>query len=379
MDTLIMSGVVIGLVGLLLLVVVGAVIYFAMQEEKATEVVTPIVETTPVVTIAVDDDDEDEEDDDTFDIVNGWVYDNEYTYMIGVGTDGSSLTFEEFDQEKLNQAFKWTFEKDGKSIKMVNADGKYLKITSSEVQVTSSGSSSSVKFKLVPVDDGYKISNKSGSRWMEMDGANLKVVKEEAKASVFSIEPSQYYIRSYETDAKSRGTDFRESMSKHSVSCGSGVISSMEFKQVANGNKHRYDYKCTEGEATSGDLFSDVSNEAESLSKLEDISRDAFKVSCEDGALAKFRIVKGTGDTAYYKYACRDIGVSSEEDPSIVKGATEYVDLTYNPDQGPMDKIGDLGGLSCDDGMVLTGFEVLHNVENPNTYQLSGICKKLSI
>jgi hypothetical protein len=376
MDTLIMSGVVIGLVGLLLLVVVGAVIYFAMQEEKATEVVTPIVESTPVVTIAVDDD-EDEEDDDTFDIVNGWVYDNEYTYMIGVGSDGSSLTYENFDQENLNQAFKWTFEKDGTSIKMVNAEGKYLKMTTSEVQVTSSGSSSSVKFKLVPVDDGYKISNKSGSRWMKMDGASLKVVKEEGKASVFSIEPSQYYIRSYETDAKSRGTDFRESMSKHSVSCGSGVISSMEFKQV--GNKHQYDYTCTEGEATSGDLFSDVSNEADRLIELKDISKDAFKVSCEDGALAKFRIVKGTGDTAYYKYACRDIGVSSEEDPSIVKGLPDFKDLTQGTEEVPMDKIGELGGLSCEGGMVLTGFEVLHNDPNENEYQLSGICKKLSI
>jgi len=371
-----MSGVVIGLVGLLLLVVVGAVIYFAMQEEKATEVVTPIVESTPVVTIAVDDD-EDEEDDDTFDIVNGWVYDNEYTYMIGVGSDGSSLTYENFDQENLNQAFKWTFEKDGTSIKMVNAEGKYLKMTTSEVQVTSSGSSSSVKFKLVPVDDGYKISNKSGSRWMKMDGASLKVVKEEGKASVFSIEPSQYYIRSYETDAKSRGTDFRESMSKHSVSCGSGVISSMEFKQV--GNKHQYDYTCTEGEATSGDLFSDVSNEADRLIELKDISKDAFKVSCEDGALAKFRIVKGTGDTAYYKYACRDIGVSSEEDPSIVKGLPDFKDLTQGTEEVPMDKIGELGGLSCEGGMVLTGFEVLHNDPNENEYQLSGICKKLSI
>src|SRR6056300_575006 len=376
MDTLIMSGVVIGLVGLLLLDVVGAVIYFAMQEEKATEVVTPIVESTPVVTIAVDDD-EDEEDDDTFDIVNGWVYDNEYTYMIGVGSDGSSLTYENFDQENLNQAFKWTFEKDGTSIKMVNAEGKYLKMTTSEVQVTSSGSSSSVKFKLVPVDDGYKISNKSGSRWMKMDGASLKVVKEEGKASVFSIEPSQYYIRSYETDAKSRGTDFRESMSKHSVSCGSGVISSMEFKQV--GNKHQYDYTCTEGEATSGDLFSDVSNEADRLIELKDISKDAFKVSCEDGALAKFRIVKGTGDTAYYKYACRDIGVSSEEDPSIVKGLPDFKDLTQGTEEVPMDKIGELGGLSCEGGMVLTGFEVLHNDPNENEYQLSGICKKLSI
>jgi hypothetical protein len=376
MDTLIMSGVVIGLVGLLLLVVVGAVIYFAMQEEKAAEVVTPIVESTPVVTIAVDDD-EDEEDDDTFDIVNGWVYDNEYTYMIGVGDDDSSLTYENFDQENLNQAFKWTFEKDGTSIKMVNAEGKYLKMTTSEVQVTSSGSSSSVKFKLVPVDDGYKISNKSGSRWMKMDGASLKVVKEEGKASVFSIEPSQYYIRSYETDAKSRGTDFRESMSKHSVSCGSGVISGLKFKK--DGNKHQYEYTCTEGEATSGDLFSDVSNEADRLIELKDISKDAFKVSCEDGALAKFRIVKGTGDTAYYKYACRDIGVSSEEDPSIVKGLPDFEDLTQGTGEVPMDKIGDLGGLSCDDGMVLTGFEVLHKDEDLNNYQLSGICKKLSI
>ena len=370
-----MSGVVIGLVGLLLLVVVGAVIYFAMQEETTPATSPEVFEPAPVVVREEEEEEEEEEDEDTFDIVNGWLYDNEYNYMLGVAKDDNNFKFEKFDSENLNQGFKWTFEKDNSSMKIVNADGKYLKITRGDIQVTTSGSSSSTKVKLVPVDDGYKISNRTGKYWMKMDGASLQVVKDESKASVFSIEPSQYYIKSYETDSKSLGTDFRESMSKHSVSCTNGVISGMKFG--ADGSKYKYDYKCTEGEAASGDLFSDVSNEAGTLAQIKDLTGSAFNVACEDGALSNFRIVKGTGDTAYYKYACRDVGVSS--DTETVTGTEDFVDLTMDEGEGPMDVITRLGGLQCSDGKVLTGFNVTEEDGDKGNYKLSGICKKLAI
>ena len=371
-----MSGVVIGLVGLLLLVVVGAVIYFAMQEEKAPATAPAVFEPAPVV-VKEEEEEEEEEEEDTFDIVNGWLYDNEYNYMLGVAEDGNSFKFEKFDSENLNQGFKWTFEKDNSSMKIVNADGKYLKITSKEIQVTTSGSSGSTKVKLVPVDDGYKISNNSGKYWMKMDGASLTAVKDESKASVFSIEPSQYYIKSYETDSKSLGTDFRDSMSKHSVSCTNGVISEMKFG--ADGSKYKYDYKCTEGEAASGDLLSDVSNEAGTLAAIKDLTGAAFNVACEDGALSNFRIVKGTGNTAYYKYACRDVAVSSETETVTGTDKDEFVDLSHSPEEKLETVITRLGGLKCSEGKVLTGFNVTEEDGDQGNYKLSGICKKLAI
>lgn len=369
-----MSGVVIGLVGLLLLVVVGAVIYFAMQEEKAPATAPSVFEPAPVVVKEEDDDEEEEEEEDTFDIVNGWLYDTEYNYMLGVAKDDNNFKFEKFNSENLNQGFKWTFEKDGSSMKIVDANGKYLKITRREIQVTTSGSSGTTKVKLVPVDDGYKISNNSGKYWMKMDGASLTVVEDESKASVFSIEPSQYYIKSYETDSKSLGTDFRDSMSKHSVSCTNGVISQMKFGP--DGLKYKYDYKCTEGEAASGDMLSDVSNEAGTLAEISDLTGPAFNIACQDGALSNFRIVKGTGNTAYYKYACRDVAVSDEVE--TVTGTPGFVDLTMNEGEGPMDVITELGGLECPDGKVITGFNMT-GTDEANKYQLSGICKKLTI
>ena len=184
-----MSGAVIGLVSLILLLVIGAVIYFSMQEEEKEPVyVAPVV--VPVVAAVA----ADEEDEDTFDIVNGWIYDNEYNTEIGLKDDGISFKYTKYNEESPTTASKWSFETDDEFYQISSGTGKYIKITSQDVQLTSSSSSTS-RINIVAVDDGYKFSDRKGKYWMQMNGANLLSVDAESDASVFSIDASQYYTR----------------------------------------------------------------------------------------------------------------------------------------------------------------------------------------
>jgi hypothetical protein len=362
-----MSGIVIGLVALLLLVVVGAVIYFAMQEEKAEPaIVAPVVPTVPIT----DDDAEDEEEDmDGFDIVNGWIYDNEYNYMIKL--DGAALGYIEFKDETLDQGTKWTFEPDDENF-YITSNGKYLKISGGDVQVVGT-KTSTAKLNIKAVDDGYKISDRKDKNWFKMEGANLVAVDDESKASVFSIEASQYYIKGYESEKESSETSLRDSLTKHRVTCDNGVLSGFEF--MKDGSKYRYNYDCTEGNVASGELLEKTVLPGGGLSGFTDLTnKDSFGVSCEVGALANFRVLPGTGDSASYEYTCRDIGVS-DEDP-ITKTVTQ--DLTRGENESFSSGFAKLGKLACDDGSVLTGFDYSGVEGDENNYTLSGICKKLS-
>jgi hypothetical protein len=103
-------------------------------------------------------------------------------------------------------------------------------------------------------------------------------------------------------------------------------------------------------------------------------NKDSFGVSCDVGALANFRVLPGTGESASYEYTCRDIGVS-DEDP-ITKTVTE--DLTGIGDESLSSRFTKLGNLACDDGSVLSGFNYTGVENEANKYTLSGICKKLS-
>ena len=364
-----MSGIVIGLVALILLLVVGAVVYFAMQEE---EVVTdaPVAVAAPVVaavTTVV-------EDTDTFDIVNGWIYDNEYNHMIGLTSSGGGLLISDFIEDALDQSAKWSFEADGDDF-MITSDSKYLKITNSDVQATTSSSSSS-KIKIVAVDGGYKFSDRKGKNWMNMEGATLRSVDSESDASVFSIEPSQYYIKSYETDKETTGANVVGSLTKHQVSCDSGVVSG--FKFTKDGAKYKYDYDCAEGEAASGDLNEKTLNTAGNLGEITKLVDDPFKVDCGDtGALANFRILAGTGeDNASYEYTCRDVNLI-DENPSAATSTKNTVEFVFEPDQNQMEKLAGYEKLVCDEGSVLTGFDYSDTGDGQDV-KLSGICKKLS-
>ena len=365
-----MSGIVIGLVALLLLVVVGAVIYFAMQEEKAEpEIVAPVVPTAPIVD---DDAEAEEEDTSDFDIVNGWIYDNEYNYMIKLKEDKSGLEYGSFNEEVPDQSAKWTFEPDDDNFYIVSG-GKYLKISGDDVQVVGT-KTSTAKLNIKAVDDGYKISDRKDNNWFKMDGANLVAVDDESKASVFSIEASQYYIKGYESEKESSETSLRGSLTKHRVSCDNGVLSG--FKFMKDGTKYRYDYDCTQGGAASGELLEKTVLSEGGLSGFQDLTdKDSFGVSCDVGALANFRVLPGTGENASYEYTCRDIGVS-DEDP-ITKTVTK--DLTGEENESLSSRFAKLGKLACDDGSVLSGFNYSEVDNDPNKYTLSGICKKLSI
>ena len=359
-----MSGAVIGLVSLILLLVIGAVIYFSMQEEEKEPVyVAPVV--VPVVAAAAADEDEDE---DTFDIVNGWVYDNEYNSMITLNSDGG-LGTGEWNAEDLNQEAKWSFEPDNSEFYIVSK-GTYLKITNSAIQVTKTRSSSS-KIKIVPTDSGYKFSNKSGSRWLKMDSPGSMIsVDAESDASTFTIEPSQYYIKSFETDKKSKGATLIDSLGGHRVSCDNGVLSGFDFSN--DGTKYKYNYECTLGDSATADLLDKTLLDPGKLENATDITGDYFDVSCESGALANFRLSKGVAEnTASYEYTCRDIGVSDETTAISVEADFVGGDTVVYEQL-----LAKFPTLKCEDGKVLTGFNYTN--EGNDKHTLSGICKKLA-
>jgi hypothetical protein len=369
-----MSGVVIGLVSLLLLVVIGAIIYFSMQEEKEPAYVAPVV--TPVVITPTEKDDDD--DDDTFDIVNGWIYDNEYENMIALNSDMSAFNNQKFNEESPVDSAKWTFEPDDEFYQITREGKKYIKIGSptAGVQLVSSPSSTS-RVIIVPTDKGYTFSDKRGKYWLKMVGANLKTVDLETDASVFTIEPSQYYIKGYETEKETFDeTDLITSMGKHVVSCADGVLSG--FKFVKSGTKVGYEYDCTQGELASGDLSDKVVLESGPLSGAGDLERNSFKVKCGDtGALARFRILQGptsgvSDKTASYEYTCRDVSTTKDDEKKI----SQEVDYDANKKQ---EFLTGIQNLDCGgEGYVLTGFEYTSDGNNPTKKKLSGVCKKLA-
>jgi len=160
------------------------------------------------------------------------------------------------------------------------------------------------------------------------------------------------------------------------VSCDNGVLSGFEFVKDGSGTKYRYDYECTQGGAASGELLEKTVLPEGGLSDFKDLTdKDSFGVACDVGALANFRVLPGTGDSASYEYTCRDIGVSDEE--PITKSVTK--DLTGGQNVSLSSRFAKLGKLTCDDGSVLSGFNYSEVDNDTNKYTLSGICKKLSI
>jgi hypothetical protein len=360
-----MSGAVIGLVSLILLLVIGAVIYFSMQEEEKEPVyVAPVV--APVVAAAAADE---EEDEDTFDIVNGWIYDNEYNHEIGLNADGTSFIYTEYSEESPTIAAKWSFETDDEFYQISSGTGKYIKITSQDVQLTSSSSSTS-RINIVAVDDGYKFSDRKGKYWMQMNGANLLSVDAESDASVFSIDASQYYIKGYETEKETFTSDeLISSMSKQAINCKTGVLSGFTFNRTST--KGNYDYTCTEGESATGDLGNKIVTEAGQLLGVLSLSENkpSFDIACENGALANFRIIPAADGKASYEYSCRDIATFDEGEPpinNIVRGNDEYVNLKG------------LHNMTCGEGEALTSLKYTVGEGGSSDVTLSGICKKLA-
>lgn len=393
MRILIMNGVVIALVLLILLLVVGAVIYFSTQEEEEEKdiedeyIPVDVITETPVV---------DETEVDTFDIVNGWLYDTTYSKMIGIGADGK-LKISAYNSDAPEQRSKWTFEPTGSSFYILDQSGKALKITGSDVQL--GNKSGSAKIKIVPHEDGYKLSSNSGRNWIKLSSGTISSVKEESKASIFIIDPSQYYIKSFETDKfKSESInqedekDLTQSLSKFDVKCDTGVISG--FGLIKDGSKYKYKYDCVHGDATVGTLNDTVLldetvltgyyNKETDGGGLAGENKDGFKVNCDTagggGALASFRLLQGDDKKAHYEYVCRDINVMSDQegDNKPETKNTTYVDIGNGSGSGEdtLEAMSGLSQLNCGNGRVLTGFEYNRNEEGD--FGVSGICKKLA-
>lgn len=385
-----MNGVVIALVLLIFLLVVGAVIYFSTQEEEEEKdiddeyIPVEVITETPVV---------DESEVDTFDIVNGWLYDTTYSKMIGIGDDGK-LKISEYNSDEPDQRSKWTFEPTGTSFYVLDQVGKALKITGSDIQL--GNKSGSAKIKIVPHEDGYKLSSNSGRNWIKIEGSAIDSTKEQSEASTFIIDPSQYYIKSFETDkfksnkhiAGDEGNKgLIESLTNFDVKCDTGVLSG--FGLVKDGSKYKYNYGCVEGDSTAGDLNETTLLDTSELTNIshfhgaeagEPSVAKGFIVNCDrdgsgGGALARFKLLKGDDNKASYEYTCRDVSTTGDD---IVTLSDQNVDNnhTYSENAESVEPIVQMGSLNCNQGEVLTGFKYIHDAQDQ--VGLSGICKKLA-
>jgi hypothetical protein len=385
-----MNGVVIALVLLIFLLVIGAVIYFSTQEEEEEKdiddeyIPVEVITETPVV---------DDSEVDTFDIVNGWLYDTTYSKMIGIGED-DKLKISAYNSDNPNQRSKWTFEPTGTSFYILDQTGKALKITGSDIQL--GNKSGSAKIKMVPHEDGYKLSSNSGRNWVLIEGSAIKSTKEQSKASTFLIDPSQYYIKSFETDKFKSNKynkdtdegkkDLIESLTNFDVKCDTGVLSG--FGLVKDGSKYKYNYGCVEGDATAGDLNETTLLDTSELTNISNFhgaeagkesTAAGFIVNCDrdgsgGGALARFKLLQGDGNKAGYEYTCRDVSTTGDDIVTLSNKVDN--NHTYSENAESVEPVVNMGSLNCNQGEVLTGFKYIHDSENK--VGLSGICKKLA-
>lgn len=303
-----MSGVVIGLVVLILLVVIGAVIYFSTSEEVVQEV--PRV---TVPDVSVDDEDESEaEVEEEFSIVNGWIHESKYGKMLKVANDGALIAT---GYNKNDNGAKWSFDPTDKSgyYYIVSSGGspypgKVLRITSSVIQTTTSKDATS-RIKLNPSGDGYKISDRTGRNYVKIQGSQILSVKED-EASVFNIEPSQFYISLEKTAATGaspiEGFTGNTTMvlSEHDISCEGGGVTSLDLKNV-NG-EYNYEYKCMKGIDTTGDVVSKINDETSAMAGQVG-ALEGQPIDCGDkmikSAQLLYQDLENEGKIAY-SYSC---------------------------------------------------------------------------
>jgi len=367
-----MNGVVLALMLLLVLLVIGAVIYFTQLQETKEDEDTD-TDFAPVETIQEIPESEPEPDQDEFDIVNGWIYDTKYNYKLGLKSDGS-LNASEYNPDAPDQTSKWSFEPTGKGFHLGTTNGKFMKITSAGAALTSKATGTA-KIMLNKNGEGFTLSNSTKKYFIKLEKAKITIVRDAASASTFMIDPSQYYIKNYSGDKYSSGQSGDQiisSLSNFGVACADGVLSS--FGMSKQGSKYQYDYSCMEGDVTTGDLLGSKELVETELGELKDLTGDGFKVNCEDGALANFKLLQGADGKASYEFDCRDVPVLAGDDKNVT---TNIVDFGTMRDEDVLGPIAELGSLKCDEGHVLTGFE-FENVAENKDYKLSGICKKIA-
>ena len=367
-----MNGVVVALMLLLVLLVIGAVIYFTQLQETNEEEEDDDTVFAPVETIQEIPESDPEPDQEEFDIVNGWIYDTKYNYKLGLKSDGS-LGASEYNPDAPDQTSKWSFEPTGKGFHLGTTDGQFLKITSAGAALTSKATGTA-KIMLNQNGEGVTLSNSTKKYFIKLEKAKITIVRDAASASTFMIDPSQYYIKNYSGDKYSSGKGGEQiisSLSNFGVACADGVLSSLGMKEVSG--KYQYDYSCMEGDVATGDLLGSKELEETELDELKDLTGAGFKVNCDDGALANFKLLQGADGKASYEFDCRDVPVLADTDKEVT---TEAVDFGTMSDAAVLGPIANLGSLNCDEGHVLTGFEFKQ--EPDDKHKLSGICKKIA-
>jgi hypothetical protein len=357
---------------IVLLLVVGAIFYFTQVQETEDEVVDTDFVPTETFQEVVEEQDS-EPDQDGFDIVNGWIYDVKYNYKLGIKEDGS-LKASEYSADTPDQTSKWSFEAAGKGFHVGSTNGKFLKITSAGVSL-SNKATGTAKIVLSPTEDGYKLSNSTKKYFIKLEKAKIRVVRNKEDASTFMIDASQYYIKNYSGDKKPSGVGgagIISSLSEFSVSCADGVLSSFGMKKPSS-NKYQYDYSCMEGDVAGGDLIGSKDLDETDLTELKGLTGSGFKVKCEDGALANFKLLEGSEGKASYEFDCRDVPLGETEK----KTTSKSVDFGIGSEDAALDPIVGLESIKCEEGHVLTGFEFT-GVDSGDNHQLSGICKKIA-
>lgn len=302
-----MSGVVIGLIVLILLIVVGVVIYFSTtEEEKVAPTSAPPVSEIP-------EEKEEAPEEEVFGIVNGWIHEGKYKKMLKVNTDGS-LTATGYS--KTDQGAKWNFEstdKDGYfyivSSGASPVPGRVLRITSSVVQLTNSKDATS-RLKLQKSGDAYRISERTGRYFIKIQGSQILPTGNVDEASVFEIEPSQFYITLHKTEETglSEVEGFSGSttmvLTDHMIDCDDGGLSGLSL--VKDGDQYRYDFKCMKGVDTTGDIVEKINPQTNARGgRIEALTGQP--IECNDklikGAQLLYQDMDNDGEIAY-SYSC---------------------------------------------------------------------------
>ena len=360
---------------IVLLLVVGAIFYFTQVQETEDEDTDTDTDFVPVETFQeVVEEQDSGSDQDGFDIVNGWIYDVKYNYKLGIKEDGS-LKASEYNADTPDQTSKWSFEPTGTGFHVGSTNGKFLKITSAGVSL-SNKATGTAKIVLSPTEDGYKLSNSTKKYFIKLEKAKIRVVRNKEDASTFMIDASQYYIKNYSGDKKPSGVGgagIISSLSEFSVSCADGVLSSFGMKKPSS-NKYQYDYSCMEGDVAGGELLGSQELDESELTSLDGLAKGSgFKVKCDEGGLANFKLLEGSDGKASYEFDCRDVPLGETEKRTTSK----VVDFAIMTDGAALDPIVGLESIKCEEGHVLTGFEFTGVSEGDN-HQLSGICKKIA-
>src|SRR6056300_229646 len=357
-----MNGAVIGILVLILLIVVGTVIYFSTTEEDK------VVPTTPVDYDKSSEEIEEKEEEpkeESFSIVNGWIHEGKYKKMLKVKTDGSLMVT---GYKNTDQSAKWNFQPSDKSgyFHIVSSGaspvpGRVIRVTSSVVQLTNSKDATS-RLKLNKSGDAYKISDRTGKNFIKIQGSQILSTNETDEASVFMIEPSQFYITMHKTEETGlsdvEGFEGSTTMvlSDHSIQCDNGGLTGLAL--VKDGDQYRYDFTCMNGIDTSGDITEKINPET-TASGGDVAALTGQTIDCGDklikGAQLLYQNTDDDGEIAY-SYSCLPTPLNMSKCESKTTESRNQV--------GKLDALTEIKNMKCPTGKGITNIKMVSDANN---------------